>query len=115
MSIENKAKMIAALSLFQIATSTVSASQIKTVFIAQDDKHVVACEVEKLDRNKATQEWPGSIMDGTHGSAKLDANTDNSSVLTQINKGFAGGNYFDAYPHKLPDLFKKGACTITKK
>lgn len=115
MSIENKAKMIAALSLFQVAASTVSASQIKTVFIAQDNEVVVACEVEKLDRNKTILDWPGSIMDGTYGTSKLDANTDNASVLMQINKGFAGGNYFDAYPHKLPDLFKKGACTTTKK
>ena len=107
MTINKKTQILAALSAFQIVASVASASPIKKMMIAENKDLVVMCDVAKLDRKK-TQDWPGAVI-----GRQLKGS--NESILTQVNEEFAGGNYFDEYPHKLPDLFKSKACTIVNK
>lgn len=98
---------MAALSAFQVVASVASASDLKTVIVAKDSEKMVICDVAQLDKSK-TSMWPG-LPEGTR------ANTSNATILKKIDKDFAGGKYFDAYPHKLPELFANGACVTIKK
>ncbi len=105
---KNKTKLFAALSAFQVMTSVASASQIKTVIIAENAELRVMCDVKALDR-KAAQDWPGMVMDEEFKGKRKEA------IIKLIDNNFAGGDYFDEYPHKLPEIFKAGGCEITKK
>lgn len=107
MKIGTKTKMLAALSAFQVVASVASASDIKKVMVAQDAEKIVICDVSQLDKAK-TSNWPG-LPEGTKPNAS------NEAILKKIDKDFAGGKYFDAYPHKLPELFSAGACVAVKK
>ena len=107
MKIEKTAKLIMALSAFQTVASTVAASEIKSVFVAQNSEQAVICDVSKLNKNKTINEWPGSA-DGKKPQGS------NAQILQQIDKEFAGGKYFDSFPHKLPELFEAGACLTVR-
>ena len=103
-----KTAMLAALSAFQMASTTATASEISRYAVAENASQKVLCEVNQLDRAKTLNDWPGTIM-------YLDTTASNENILKNINENFVGGNYFDAYPHKLPLLFKEGACVVSNK
>lgn len=103
---ENKTKktaLLAALSAFQMASTTAQALEVSRYVKADNGMNVTVCDVDQLDRMKTLYNWPGSIVN-------LDETAGNEAILKQIDEEFAGGNYFDGYPHKLPELFKDGAC-----
>ena len=100
--------MLAALSAFQLASTTALACEISRYRVSGGSHQKVIIDWTQLDRSKTLYDWPGTIID-------QDATASNETILKNINEKFAGSNYFDSYPHKLPWLFKSGACVTTNK